>query len=470
MNNRIKELISNTFLFTLANMGSKVLVFLMVPLYTSVLSTEEYGISDLVQTTALLLFPLLALKSSEAVLRFSFQEDYSKDDLLSIGIRITLIGSFISVLLAIIFRFIPLFDTVGNFVFFIPFMYTLHGLCDLMHKYSRGVDKVKVSAFAGFINTIFVIIFNLLFLVVFRIGILGYLLSFCISDLITFIYMFWHCSAFDQIKFRINKSIQNEMLKFSLPLVPNSLSWWVLGSLNKYFLLAYVGVSSVGIYSATLRIPTILTVLSDIFAQAWLLSALKNYGSEESRNFIRSMHIRFFSALVFLTSLIILLSHPLVNILLTGSFSSYWYIVPVMFISVFFGSLVGFLGTIFSAERKNTMQFISTMVGSFVSVVSTILLIRYFGVLGVALSTLIGYFVIWLMRRIAVNKYIDVGIGLSFSIVQFIILLLEAYFVGTEFYLGASICLLVLIGLNIKPLLDIILFVFRETISYRIKH
>ena len=89
MNPRIKELLSNTMLFTIANMGSKILVFLMVPLYTAVLTTEEYGVSDMVLITAQMLFPLLTVMISEAVLRFCFIHDVETKDVFTIGIRFT---------------------------------------------------------------------------------------------------------------------------------------------------------------------------------------------------------------------------------------------------------------------------------------------------------------------------------------------------------------------------------------------
>lgn len=223
-------------------------------------------------------------------------------------------------------------------------------------------------------------------------------------------------------------------------------------------MLAWLGVSAVGIYSATLRIPTILTVLCDIFAQAWLLSALKDYGSDESKRFIRSMHNKYFALLIILTAFIILLSYPLAKILLSGDFSQYWRVTPYLFISVFFGALVGFLGSIFSSERKNTMQFVSTMIGAIVSILITLLFLKQHGVYVVAISTMVGFYVIWLIRRIAVNKYINVGYGTINSSLQGTILLAEAILVGRKMYLLAIICVIALVVINTKEMLVILKF------------
>lgn len=131
MNTKIKELLSNTLLFTIANMGSKIMVFLMVPLYTAVLTTNEYGIADMVQTTATMLIPILTAMVAEAVLRFCFLKEYSCDEVLSIGIRITICGILLCALLSLCFLIIPFFKEIGLYVLFIPVLFASNSMMNL---------------------------------------------------------------------------------------------------------------------------------------------------------------------------------------------------------------------------------------------------------------------------------------------------------------------------------------------------
>lgn len=465
MNPKIKELLSNTILFTIANLGSKILVFLMVPLYTAVLSTEEYGIADMVQTTAQMLFPVLTVMVSEAVLRFCFIKEYKVEQTFSIGIRVTVAGVAVSILVAFLLYAIPYFESIGIYVFLIPIMLAASSFMNLYHKFARGVDKVKVSAVAGLLNTTVIIILNLLFLLILRIGVLGYLLAYLFGDLSATLYMAYKCNSIRLYTGNKDRNLRTEMLRYSIPLVPNSLSWWALTNFNRYIMLAILGVSAVGIYSASLRIPSILTVLSDIFAQAWLLSALKNYGDEDSKKFIKAMYNRVFSILITLTSIMIILAQPISNTLLSGEFSNYWYVTTFLFISVFYGALVGFLGSIFSAERRNTMQFVSTIVGALVSILITVLFIKTYGVGVVAISTMVGYYVIWFIRRIAVKKYIDIGYGVLNTSIQGALLLCESVFVCKQSYFIASVLLLAVILINIKNLHQITMFAYQTTLD-----
>jgi O-antigen/teichoic acid export membrane protein len=110
--------------------------------------------------------------------------------------------------------------------------------------------------------------------------------------------------------------------------------------------------------------------------------------------------------------------------------------------------LVGFVGSIFSAERKNSTQFVSTMVGAIISVIITLLFIKSYGVIIVAIATLIGYYTIWLVRMIKVNKFIVFKENILYSTLQGIILLIESILVGYQMYYLAILCLILLLIIN----------------------
>ena len=462
MDANIKELISNTFLFTIANLGSKFLVFLMVPFYTYVLTPQEYGVAGVVQTTSALLIPILTLKTQDAVLRFCFQKGVNRASLLSIGMTITIAGGLLCVLLTFLFRLCPLFEEVGNYMFFLPFLLFAHSLSLLFSFFARGIDRVRSSAISGVINTIAVVSFNLIFLLILHTGVKGYLLSYVIADLASAFYLFFSCGIKKYVKKGIDRPLTKEMLLFSVPLIPTSLSWWLLSSFNNYLTLSILGATAVGLYTASMRVPSILTTLSDIFSQAWLLSALKNYETEEGKRFIKSVHRKFFAILCFMTGGLILCTCPIAKILLSGEFFNSWRIIPLLFVSVFWGSLTGFYGSIFSAEKKTTIHFTSTIVGGIVSVVVVVVFLRRYGLMVIPIGTLMGYFTIWLIRKERLKKYINLGFSTIESIIKGGLLTIMAIFVIYELYWYAIALYLLLIISSGKSLISILLFGLKE--------
>ena len=95
MDNRYKYLIKNTGILTISSFSTKILTFLMVPLYTSVLTTEEYGTYDLAVSTVSLLIPILSVNIVDGVMRYSMDSRYDRADIFSIGLRRISVATFI---------------------------------------------------------------------------------------------------------------------------------------------------------------------------------------------------------------------------------------------------------------------------------------------------------------------------------------------------------------------------------------
>ena len=459
MSSRIKELATNTALFSLANFGSKILVFLMVPLYTTVLSTSEYGIANIVQTTGMMLFPILTISIADAVLRFSYIKELDTRKVFSVGMWITILSVLIVIPITLFFSYLDFFREIGIYIIFIPLYFLGEAVAKFLNYFARGIGKVKVSATYGLLNTFLLVGFNLLFLLYFKLGVTGYLLSFVLSYLFSSLYVALRCKVWRYAVLHVESGMYKEMAAYSTPLVPNQLSWWLLSSFNNFYILYALGTAQVGLYTASMRIPTILTVLCHIFSQAWLLSVLRDYGSKENTNFIRSVYRRFFSVLVVMTGVFILSAYPLAKLLLKGDFSSSWYIIPFLFISVFHGALSGFYGSIFSAEKKNKILFVSTLFGASISVILVILFIKDWGLSSVSLAAMIGYFVVCVMRSEMVKKYIDIGLKTRIMFLQTAILAIEAVCVMNECYMAASVAILSLMVINYRQLLSMFVYV-----------
>lgn len=456
MNNRYKELFSNALMFTIANLGSKLLVFLMVPLYTAILLPSEFGVTDLISTTVSLLYPIFTICIVDAALRFCFIKEYDRNKILSIAIGVILLGTVCVSLLTLLLKEFDFFADLSNYIFFVPLSFLTTSFSRLMTSFCRGIDKVKYSAIGGVIHTTSIIVFNLLFLIGFKWGVMGYLLSMVLSDIVSISYLSIYGKPWNYLTTEIDQRTFGKMAAFSIPLIPNSLSWWALGGMNRYFLNFYIGISAVGIFSAVMRIPTILTVLSNIFAEAWLLSAIKDYGSNESKSFIKQVHQHYFALLTILTAFIILLSKPLADILLASEYSQHWNLIPFLFVSVFFGALSGFVGSLYSAEKKTALYFVSTLIGSVISLTITVCFLESSGIELISFSIMIGNFFIWLIRRLTIIKYIKIGVSFFVSTMSCLLLFAIALMEMEGLFYLCLIPFLLLLTLHYKTIAVIV--------------
>lgn len=117
--NKYNDLKKNTILFTISSFSSKILSFLLVPLYTSVLSTADYGTADMVYTTSSLIVFAVALNISDAVLRYAIDIKDRQSNILGYGFRVTIKGNLIFAILVYFFSKLNIIEWEGYLYIFL---------------------------------------------------------------------------------------------------------------------------------------------------------------------------------------------------------------------------------------------------------------------------------------------------------------------------------------------------------------
>lgn len=394
-----KKLGKNTLLFAAGSFTQKAMSFIFVPFYTAVLTTEDYGISDLIITIASLIWPVFTLLIDDAVLRFSLSIEERKNQVISIGFYINIIG-FLVLLLSSPALF--LVENLRPYYFLFILYYFAYTVNSFFSYALRGLGKTKIFSGTGIISTGIVITCNLIFLLVLKLGIVGYLLSFIIAFTITGIIQF-HFGGFVQyiLPFsKIDKTNVKRMLKYAIPLIPNSISWWISNSSDKVILSAICGVAANGVYSVAYKIPSLITVLSSIFSNAWQISAVDGFGTEENIIYFSDIYYKYSTCCMYMVSLIITFNRLISLFLFSNEFYVAWIYVPILVYAVSFQIMSGFLGTIYTTAKKTSVVFISTVIAAFTNIVLNICLIPIFGGIGAAVATCVSYILIWGIRVI----------------------------------------------------------------------
>ena len=225
---RNNYLIKNTIIFTLGSFGSKIISFFLVPLYTYVLTASEYGIVDLVVTVGTVAIPILTLNISEAVMRFALDKDADKEKITQIGTRILLIGMLVGLLMFPVCGFFNKISQYSAYIYFyvISLAASQLYLCDL-----RGKELLIYYAIGNVLNTFFIAVLNILFLLVLKEGIEGYLKAYIIANVLTAIYAIIAGKGYKSFySLRIDKKLLLQMVKYSIVLIPNSFMWWIMNS------------------------------------------------------------------------------------------------------------------------------------------------------------------------------------------------------------------------------------------------
>ena len=427
-----KTLAKDTGLFAISNFGSKILVFLLTPLYTSILTTTEFGIADLINTTIHFIYPIFTLAISDATLRYALDKTNSKSAVLNNSMLLTIAST---VLLLLCYPLIGFLDeTIKTYWAIFVVTYTLFNVHNCFSNFVKGIGKTTLFAIQGLVQTLAIIVFNILLLVVFKMGVNGYLLStiigYGIPILIMFfagkIYLYWR-------PFKIDNELLKDMLKYSIPMIPTLLAWAINTSIDKYMIIGFKGLGESGIYSVSHKIPTILTTILSIFTQAWQLSAISNYGSKDESEYYTKIYKGLDAVSLIACMIIIGSSQWISKFLFADEFYLAWSCVPMLTISALFSSHAGFLSAAFRASKKTTSLFVSVVAGAGINIILNLLLINKLGVIGAAIGTASGFLVLWLIRIVMVQKIVNVKIKILTTVISYILMTVSALLISFEF-------------------------------------
>ena len=391
---KYKKLAMNSVLFTISNFGSKILLFVFVPLYTYVLGADEYGTVDTLTTTISLLLPLCTLTLHEAVLRFAMKPDSDNKSIITNSAFIFIVSSIASLITYFFFLFI---DTFRDYWLLFYLSLISENLNYLLRQYARGIGKVKLFAINGVLNTTILVLCNLLFLFVFKMGVDGYLLSMTLSFVICNLILFFSLKIYKLIKINFfDKKLLRAMLIYCIPLIPNTVMWWVMNASDRYVIAFFLGLSANGIYAVACKVPTIINTLQQIFMQAWQLSAIEE--SENSGNFYNNIYEGLNIILTFCASFILIIIKPLLNFVISSSYEDVWRYVPWLLIASVYSGMASFLGTNYIVSMKTGGALRTSVIGAIVNLILNIIFTPLFGINGPAFATACSFFVLWILR------------------------------------------------------------------------
>ncbi len=410
MSERIKYLLKNTGILTISSFATKILSIFLVPLYTGILTTTEYGIFDLVGTSTSIIFPILTLNIVEAVMRFAMDRKCSNDHLCRIGMRYVLRSDVIVLaVLSIIYAF-KLVPAIQEYLIFFFLCYFFSSMNTFLSQFARGCERVKEIGIAGVISTLCTIGFNLLFLLGFRLGLTGFFLASVFSELIVCIYYTVSTDLAGHLRRgKTDREMEKEMLRYCIPLIATTIGWWINNASDKYIVAFFCGVSANGILSVSYKIPNIMNILQNIFIQAWQISAIREYEREESAVFYGKVFSAVNVIMCAACSWLIFLAVPIAGLLFAKDFFAAWQYVPFLTISSMINCASGMLGPILAAKKATKPLAMSAVYGAGANVILNILLVWLIGIQGAAIATAISSLIIYQVRKNAVGQEIQIA-------------------------------------------------------------
>ena len=409
---KVKELVKNTVIITIGKICTQFLSFFLLPLYTSLLTTKEYGTFDLLSTYQLLLMPVFYFQIERAQFRFLVDLRSSEDE------QKTLISTTFG-FFSLQTIFVLCVFSVINLFFHYEYLWNLYlyiiavAFSSYMLQSARGLGRNAVYSLGNLIIAITSIICNILFLTILHLGIGGMMVSYVIGNLIGGLYVAFTLKIFNRIHFGcFSRSNLIECFRYSLPLIPENLTWWVMNASDRTVVTIMMGVAYNGILSISHKFPSVFTSFFTIFYLSWTeSSAIHIYDADRDIFFEKVINnvYNLFSSLA--VGIIACLPFVFNFFVPNSDYHGAYKLIPIYLLASMFNVIQGMYSVVYFGLKKTKELLKTTMLGAALNLVVCIALIKWIGLYAAALSSVVGYGANSIWRYFDLKKYMNVKLN-----------------------------------------------------------
>lgn len=404
MNKKIKSLLSDTIIFAVGSIGTRFIMFFLVPLYTNFLTAAEYGTAELVFTAAQLLQPVLSLVIFDAVIRFCFQKGVHRENVILCSLLVAMASALVT---AAVTPLVGLYKPLGPWKWQFCFYLMLNTLNSVQRCCLKAKGMNKRYVIISLAETLFYAMLCVLLLTILDQGVRGYLNASIYTSAVCAVALFLSGRLWEDLKNSwFDGQLLKQMLAFSTPLILNNISWWVIQSSDKVMLEWMMDESAIGIYTVATKIPALINVIISIFSQAWGLSVYKEYEGQNDTSFY-SRVFKAYTALVFGACVaIVTVVRPFMAVYVGDDFFEAWQYVPLLLVSAVFSAISSYFGTMYGALKRSMANSITTLIAAVANIAVNYLLIPICGIWGAVIGTAVSYIVIAIVRMMDILRFI----------------------------------------------------------------
>lgn len=463
-----KQLVKNTAIVAVGKICTQFISFLLLPLYTAKLTTEEFGTVDLLNTYVALLIPLIILQIEQAAFRYLIdarKEEKQKKKIISTTVIVAFVQSIL---------FLIIYAIAGQFIdnpykYFLATNVVACTFSAIMLQIARGLGDNKTYSIGSLVSAVSIIFFNILFIVVFKWGAYGMLTATFIANMACSIYIIVKKRLYKYISISgYSRATRKTLWKYSIPLVPNALSWWIVNASDRTIISTMLNIGENGIYSAANKFSSICIAVFNVFNLTWTESASMYVKEKDSSKYfsnIMNITLRLFSAVcVGIVAFMPFVFPLLVNV----NFDSAYYQIPILMMAALCTIIVSMLGAIYVAKKKTKEIAKTSVMAAIINIVVNVALIKYIGLYAASISTFVAYFAMAVYRLIDVKKYVRLRIDkrIWITTIMISVIVFATYYTRNLYLCAVSAILTVLYAyLNNRRTIGVVI----NTVLRRIK-
>ena len=406
--NKKKQLAKNTIIIFFGKVCTQLISFFLLPLYTAYLATSEYGLVDLIQTYVTLLVPIITLELEMSIFRYLIDSRSSDKDtkklisnnfyVLGISLSVfSILYIIVTCFVTIPFRWIILIDIIvcvlsGNFL-----------------QVARGFGKTVDFSISCILTGLTTVVSNIFLICFMGMQAEGMIISMALANFVCSLYLFLRLKLYSKIDFKlVDHKLLKEMYKYSIPLIPNGVSWWIVNVSDRTIIAWILGAGANGLYAISNKFPTIISSLTGVFNLSWSESAALHINSKDRDEFFSDIFNTIMKLFIALGVGMIACMPFVFPILINSKYNGAYNYIPYLVLGSVFNVAICLYSQVYLAKKLSKQVASTAILGAIINIVINVVFIKYIGLYAAAISTAVSYFVMMLYRHIDLKKYVNI--------------------------------------------------------------
>ena len=403
---RTKQLLKNTGILVVAKISTQVVNFLLLPLYTALLSTAQYGEIDIYTSLAMIVIPFLTLQVEMGIFRYfiSCRKEDVRQQIISTGFAV--VGMIL--LLVTIIYFLVSAWLLFRYSSLLYFFYLSQTVSVVLLQVCRSMGDNFAYGLASFIASSLAVVLNILFIAVLHMGVEGILYAAVIAQVASSIYMLRRTMVLSFCRWdAVDKSVCNNLLCYSVPLVFNQISSWAINYSDRVIILHFWGIAQNGIYAIANKFSNVTMTFFSMYNLAWTESVVRCIQEADSDDYINRLFELTFKVYLILIIGIINFLPFVFPYMVDVEYKAAYYHIPILLTAMFFSGMAATIGSIYLAYNKTKNVSFTTTLAGICNIIIHLTLLNYCGLYAASISTLVSFCLLFLYRFIFVRSFMS---------------------------------------------------------------
>lgn len=429
---RSKELVKNTAILTFGKMCTQFISFLLLPLYTALLNTEEFGVVDLFTTFISLLLPLVCWQFDQGLFRFMLDMRGEDQKIRKLFSSVAVMNVLQCLGMTGILLVVQIFVKSEYFAYLVIGV-ILNVFSGLLMQFARGLGKMLRFSVGSFLSASGTVVLNVLLIVVLRMGAHGMFIAMLGGLVVNCLYLFFTLRVWKYFDFRLfDRALIKEVCGYSIPLVPNQISGWVLSASNRVIISAFIDVAANGVFAVANKFSNLVGTFYGFFNMAWVETVSLHFEDSDRDRFISEMIQKVLGIFITVCVGVSAVMPFIFSIMVDAQFGAAYQQIPILMISVIFQVLIGLYSAIYIALKKSATIAKTTIVGAVINVLIHLVLIPFVGLYAASIATMLSYAVVAVYRKFDVQKFVNLKFDRWFLVLStgMVVLTTVSYYVN----------------------------------------